>query len=147
MPDATTTTLVATFSTPSPLLRKVLTVDAIVTGLAGLVMAFAAIPLSTRYGLPVGLLRWAGLICMPFAIFDAWLATRSRVHRPAVFFVVACNTLWALDSIVLLLSGWIEPTMLGTVFVVAQAVSTAVFAELEFVGLRRSTMVEAYARR
>ena len=143
----TTTTLVTTFATPSPLLRKVLAADAIVTGLAGLVMVLAAIPLSTRYGLPVGLLRWAGMICLPFAAFDAWLATRERLQRPAVFFVVACNALWALDSVLLLLTGWVAPTALGTVFVVAQAVLTAVFAELELIGLRRSTLVEAYARR
>jgi hypothetical protein len=140
-------TLVATFSTPSPLLRKALMADAVVTGLAGLLMTLAAVPLATRYGLPVGLLRWAGLICLPFGAFDGWLATRTRLQRPAVFFVVACNALWALDSILLLLTGWVEPTTLGTVFVVAQAVATAVFAELEFVGLRRSTQVEAYARR
>jgi hypothetical protein len=146
MSDATTT-LVTTFAAPSPLLRKALTADAVVTGLAGLVMALAAVPLSTRYGLPVGLLRWAGLICVPFGAFDAWLATRMRLQRPAVFFVVACNALWALDSILLLLSGWVEPTTLGTVFVLAQAVFTAVIAELELIGLRRSTLVEAYARR
>ena len=146
MSDATTT-LVSTFSTPSPLLRKALAADAIVTGLAGLAMVLAAIPLSTRYGLPVSLLRWAGLICVPFAAFDAWLATRERLQRPAVFLVVACNALWALDSILLLLTGWVQPTVLGTVFVIAQAVATAVFAELEFIGMRRSTLVEAYIRR
>ena len=146
MSDATTT-LVATFAAPSPLLRKALTADAVVTGLAGLLMVLAAIPLSTRYGLPAGLLRWAGIICLPFAAFDAWLATRLRLQRPAVFFVVACNALWALNSILLLLSGWVEPTAFGTVFVVAQAVVTAVFAELELIGLRRSTLVEAYSRR
>jgi hypothetical protein len=84
---------------------------------------------------------------VPFAAFDAWLATRTRVQRPAIFFVVACNTLWALDSILLLLTGWVEPTTLGTVFVVAQAVFTAAIAEVEFIGLRRSTLVEAHARR
>lgn len=146
MSDATAT-LVTTFATPSALLRKTLAVDAAVTGLAGLVMALAAVPLSVRYGLPVGLLRWAGLICLPFAVFDAWLATRTRLQRPAVFFVVVCNGLWALDSLLLLVSGWVEPAALGTVFVIVQAVLTAVFAELEFIGLRRSTLVEAYARR
>ena len=146
MSDATAT-LITTFSTPSPLLRKVLAADAAVTGLAGLVMALAAIPLSTRYGLPVGLLRWAGIICLPFAAFEAWLAMRTRLQRPTVFFVVVCNALWALDSILLLLSGWVEPTRLGTVLVVVQAVLTAAFAELELIGLRRSTVVEAYTRR
>src|SRR5579859_5195609 len=85
------------FSTPSPLLRKALTADAIVTGLAGLVMALGAAPLSTRYGLPVGLLHWAGLICLPFAAYEAWLAVRTRLQRPAVFVVVVGNALWALD--------------------------------------------------
>ena len=146
MSDATTT-LITTFATPSPLLRRALAVDAVVTGLVGLALALAAIPLSTRYGLPVGLLRWAGIICLPFAGFEAWLATRTRLQRPAVFFVVACNALWALDSVLLLLSGWVEPTARGTVFVVIQAVFTVVIAELEFIGLRRSTLVEAYARR
>ena len=146
MSDATTT-LVTTFSTPSPLLRRALAADAVVTGLAGLVMFLAATALSTRYGLPVGLLRWGGMICLPFAAFDAWLARRTRVQRPAVFFVVACNALWALDSVLLLLSGWVEPTTLGTLFVVAQAVVTVVFAKLEVIGLRRSTLVEAHARR
>jgi hypothetical protein len=146
MSDATAT-LITTFSTPSPLLRKALAVDAAVTGLAGLVLVLAAIPLSSRYGLPVGLLRRAGIICLPFAAFDAWLATRKRLQRSTVFFVVVCNALWALDSILLLLTGWVEPTALGTVFVVTQAVFTVVIAELEFIGLRRSTLVEAYARR
>src|SRR5579863_558613 len=90
MSDATTT-LITTFATPSLLLRRALAVDAVVTGLVGLALALAAIPLSTRYGLPVGLLRWAGIICLPFAAFDAWLATRKRLQRPAVFFVVVCN--------------------------------------------------------
>jgi hypothetical protein len=64
-----------------------------------------------------------------------------------VFAVVACNGLWALDSVLLLVTGWIEPTVLGEVFVLGQALTAAVLAELEFLGLRRSTLVEAHARR
>jgi hypothetical protein len=55
--------------------------------------------------------------------------------------------LWALDSVLLLVSGWIEPTVLGEMFVLGQALIVAVLAELEFLGLRRSTLVEAHARR
>jgi len=64
-----------------------------------------------------------------------------------VFAVVACNAVWALDSVILLLTGWVQPTVLGEVIVLAQAVIVATLAELEFVGLRRSTLVEAHARR
>jgi hypothetical protein len=142
-----TTTLITSFATPSSLLRKALMADSILTGLTGLLLVFAAAPVSTRYGLPVGLLRWSGIIFLPFAAFEGWLATRARLQRPAVFAVVACNALWAVDSVLLLLTGWVEPTALGMVFVIAQALFCAVFAELEFIGLRRSTVVEAHAHR
>ena len=147
MSNATTTSLVISFTAPSPLLRKALLADALLSGITGLALAFAAAPLATPLGLAVGLLRWSGIILLPFAAFVAWLATRGRVQRPLVFAVVACNALWALDSVLLLVTGWVEPTIFGEMFVVGQAAVVAVLAELEFIGLRRSTQVEAHARR
>jgi hypothetical protein len=147
MSNATTTSLVTSFTAPSPLLRKALLADALLSGITGLVLLLAAGPLATLEGLPVGLLRWSGIILIPFAAFVAWLGTRERVQRPLVFAVVACNALWALDSVLLLVTGWVEPTILGEVFVLGQAAVVAVLAELEFFGLRRSTLVEAHARR
>jgi hypothetical protein len=147
MSNATTTNLITSFTTPSPLLRKALLSDALISGLTGLVLAFAAGPLSTPLGLAVGLLRWSGIILIPVAALVARLGTRERVQRPLVFAVVACNALWALDSVLLLVMGWVEPTILGEVFVLGQAVVVAVLAELQFLGLRRSTLVEAHARR
>ena len=147
MSNATTTSLVASFTAPSPLLRKALLADALLSGITGLALLLAAGPLATLEGLPVGLLRWSGFILIPFAAFVAWLGTRERVQRPLVFAVVACNALWALDSVLLLVTGWVEPTILGELFVLGQAAVVAVLAELEFIGLRRSTLVEAHARR
>jgi hypothetical protein len=147
MSNATTTNLVTRFTTPSSLLRKALLADALLSGITGLGLALAAAYLATPFGLAVGLLRWSGLILIPFAVFVARLGTRDRIQRPLVFAVVACNGLWALDSVLLLVTGWIEPTVLGEVFVVGQALVVAVLAELEFIGLRRSTLVEAHARR
>jgi hypothetical protein len=147
MSNTTTTSSITTFTTPSPLLRKALLADALLSGITGLALAFAAAPLATPFGLAVGLLRWSGLILIPFAAFVAWLGTRQRVQRPLVFAVVACNALWAVDSVLLLIIGWVEPTVLGEVFVLGQALVVVVVAELEFLGLRRSTLVEAHARR
>ena len=42
----------------------------------------------------------------------------------------------ALDA--LLVSGWLSPNLLGQLFIVMQAIAVGVFAELEFIGLRRS---------
>jgi hypothetical protein len=65
--------------------------------------------------------------------------TRMRIYRPVVFGVIGLNLLWALDSVALLLSGRVAPTALGSVFTLGQALIVAAVAQLEFVGLRRST--------
>ncbi len=120
--------------------------DAILSGIAGLLLILGATPLTSLLGLPVGLLRGSGLILIPFTAGVAWLGTRDRLRRPLVFAVVACNALWALDSLLLLTTGWVQPTVLGGVVVFLQAALVAALGELEFIGLRRSTLVESHAR-
>ncbi len=51
--------------------------------------------------------------------------------------MIAANALWVVASIALLVSGEVAPTLLGYVFVIAQAVTVLGFAELQWVGLRR----------
>jgi hypothetical protein len=63
--------------------------------------------------------------------------------RLAVWAIIIINTLWALDSVALLLSGWVAPNALGYAFVVLQAVVVAVVAELQYTGMRRSVMLVA----
>jgi hypothetical protein len=123
---------------PSPLLRRALVADALTSGACGLVLAAAAQPLSGLLGLPTGLLRGAGLALLPFAALVAWLGIRTALPRAAVWALVAVNALWVVESVVLVLSGWVQPTGLGVAFVLAQAVLVALLAELEVVGLRRS---------
>jgi hypothetical protein len=60
-----------------------------------------------------------------------------------VWAVIVLNALWTVDSILLLLSGWIEPTELGYGFVIFQAFGVAMFAGLEYFGLRRSPTAAA----
>jgi hypothetical protein len=48
------------------------------------------------------------------------------------------NAAWTLGSIALLFSGAVSPNLLGQVFIVAQAIATGVFAELQYIGLRKS---------
>jgi hypothetical protein len=52
--------------------------------------------------------------------------------------VIAYNALWSLDSVVLLLSGWVAPNAFGLVFVIGQALVVAVLAECQYMALRRS---------
>lgn len=129
----------------STLLRRSLAVDAAMSGAAGMLMATGAGALAAPLGLPASLLTYAGLALLPFAGLLAWLATRVEVPRAAIWAVIACNLVWAVESIALLLTGWVAPTILGHAFVIAQALAVAVITEFEFFGLRRSRPALAVA--
>jgi len=128
---------------PSPLLRQALLADAATSAACGLLMALAAGPLSGILGLPEMLLRLAGIVLLPYAAFIAWLGLRDEVHRVVAWAVVLGNGLWALDSFLLLASGWVEPTRAGYAFVIAQALAVLMYAEFQYVGLRRSQTAAA----
>jgi len=123
---------------PSPFLRRALAADALASGATGLLVALGAGLLERLLALPAELLLYAGVILLPYAAAVGWLASRPAVSGPAIWAVIACNAAWAADSILLLLSGWVAPSALGYAFVIAQALVVAAFAELEFMGLRRS---------
>ena len=124
-------------------LRYALLADAIASGATGLLMIAGAGLLEGLLGLPALLTREAGLVLVPFVAFVALVGTRRVISRPAVQAVIALNVLWVLGSALLLASGWVAPTMLGYAFVIAQAVVVGVFAELQFIGLRRTGMAAA----
>ena len=128
---------------PSDFLRRVLLADAVSSGAMGLLLALLAGPLSRWFGLPSALLLEVGLFLLAFAAFVAVLGLRRASPRLLVWLVIAGNALWALDSVLLLVSGWVAPTALGGVFVVAQALVVAVLAELEYSGLHRSAPLAA----
>lgn len=119
-------------------LRYALLADAIASGATGLLMIAGADLLTGLLGLPVALMREAGLLLVPYVALVAFVGTRETISRPAVQAIVALNVVWVAASIGLLISGFVAPTMLGYVFVIAQAVAVGVFAELQVIGLRRA---------
>ncbi len=119
-------------------LRYALLADAIASGATGPLLIAGADPLTGLLGLPVTLMREAGLLLVPYVALVAFVGTRETISRPAVQAIIALNVLWVAGSIGLLVSGWVAPTALGYAFVIAQAIVVGVFAELQFVGLRRS---------
>lgn len=121
-----------------PLLRRAILLDAAASGLLGVAMALAATPLADLLGLPTGLLRWAGAALLPFALLLGALGSREHPPRPAASAVVAVNLLWIGGSVLLLVAGRVDPTPLGTAFVVVQATAVACFATLQATGLRRA---------
>jgi hypothetical protein len=116
-------------------LRPLLAVDAAMCLACGLVLASAAGALSGMLALPEGLLRGAGLILLPWALFLGWCASRADVPRRAILVVVAVNLLWAADSVVLLASGWVAPNGMGAAFILVQAAAAAGLAVLQALAL------------
>ncbi|MBR0904390.1 hypothetical protein [Bradyrhizobium liaoningense] len=127
----------------STFLRRALLADAVFSGVAALGFTFGAGAFATLFDLPEALLREAGLFLIAYTALVGWLAARPMVSRALVLLVVIGNAAWTVGSIALLLSGSVSPNLAGELMVVAQAIATGVFAELQYVGLRKSGSVVA----
>lgn len=123
----------------SSFLRRTRLLDAVATGATGLTLLAGAGLLAEPLGLPATLLRGAGLLLVPFIGLVAWAALRPVPLAAASWAIIGCNAGWVSVSLALLVGGWIAPTVLGTAFVIAQAVIVGVLAELQLLGLRRTT--------
>ena len=122
----------------STFLRRALLADSIFSGVAALGFTFGAGAFAALFNLPEALLRETGLFLIAYAALVGWLASRASVAKALVLLVVIGNAAWTVGSIALLLSGAVSPNIAGELMVVAQAIATGVFAELQYVGLRRS---------
>ena len=116
----------------SPLLRRVLVADALISAAAGIMMVAGANLLQGLLQLPYSLLMGAGLALFPWTAGLLWLARKPVVPSAAVWTVIVLNVVWVANT-------------LGLAFIGLQAVMVAVLAELEFTGLRRAAPVFAAA--
>lgn len=119
------------------LLRTVLRLDAAASGALGIAAAAGAGALDTLLGLPADLLLGVGAFLVVYAAGLVVLAARRPIPRPAVWVVVLGNSAWVLASVGLAIGQWSALTALGAIVVLAQAAAVAVFADLQFTGLRR----------
>lgn len=138
MTDRTFTETPANAVIPSTLLKRALQADAVASAASGLLMFAGAGMLDQITGLPTGLLRYAGLFLLPYAALVAWMGFRPSLPRWLVWTVILGNFAWAAESVLLVFSSWVAPTAYGIAFVLAQAFVVALFAELQFFGLKRS---------
>jgi hypothetical protein len=123
---------------PSIFLSRALLADAVFSGVAAVALTLGAGALAPFLNLPEILLRETGLFLVAYTELVGWLASRSTVAKALVLLVIVGNAAWTLGSIALLFSGAVSPNLLGQIFIVAQAIATGAFAELQYVGLRKS---------
>ncbi len=118
-------------------LRAALLIDAVASGLTAALLVAGADALRDWLGLPVALMREAGVILVFYVAFVMFVATRDKIAAGAVLAVIACNALWTLASFAIVKAGLIAPTTLGTVFVVGQALAVLALGALQLFALRR----------
>ena len=123
---------------PSSFLSRALLADAVFSGVSAVGLTLGAGVLAPFFSLPEALLRETGLFLIAYTALVGWLGTRQSVLKELVLLVIVGNAAWTLGSIALLFSGAVNPNLLGEVAVVAQAIATGVFAELQYIGLRKS---------
>jgi hypothetical protein len=123
---------------PSLFLRRAILADAIFSGASALLLTFGAGVLAPWLSLPDALLRETGLFLIAYAALVGWLGTRQSMPKALVMIVIAGNAAWTIASIALLFSGTVTPNLLGEAAIAIQAIAVGTFAELQYIGLRRS---------
>ena len=124
---------------PSLFLRRALQADTVFSGAGALIFSLGAGELAPLFNLPEALLRETGLFLIAYAAVVGWMSTRQSLPRILVAVVIAGNAAWTLASIALLFSGVVSPSLLGEAAVAGQAIATGTLAELQYIGLRRSS--------
>ena len=125
----------------SNFLRLVLIADALTCLACGLLLSFSGVYLQNLLGLPAQLMFYSGLSLFPFAALLIYTATRKSISKTVVWVIIGLNLLWTIDSFLLLFSGYVSPTTFGYVFVIFQAIGVLMFADLEFIGLRKAEVI------
>ena len=123
---------------PSLFLRRAIQADAIFSGVSALLLTFGAGALAPWLNLPETLLRESGLFLIVYVLLIGRLGTRQLMPRTMVLIVIAGNVAWTLASIALLFSGMVSPNLLGEIVVAIQAIASGIFAELQYIGMRKS---------
>lgn len=128
----------------SRFLRRVLWGNAIFSTLCALIILIDLGPVSHFLGWP---LQWPlaliGVGLLPFAFFVAYVARQQPLQKSLTWVVIEMDVLWVLASIIVLVVGWpASTTVAGKWTIGAVAEVVALFAILQYVGVRRLGNVE-----
>lgn len=124
---------------PSHLLRRALRGNGIFCFLSGLALTFGATPIASLMGIADASLILAimGIVILGLAVL-LWVATaRPVVDRGFGLIIFVMDAAWVVASVVVLVTDAFSLTTEGRWMVLIAADIVAVFAILEFIGLRR----------
>ena len=123
---------------PDTMVRRVLQIDAVVTGANGVAYLAASSLLDSPLGVPAGFLRGVGAFLCVFALAVWTIAAMRRVHPGAVTSVAVANAGWVAASLTYAIAGWHDPSAGGTVWTILQSMTVAGFAAAQVWAVRRT---------
>ena len=123
----------------SVFMRRAFLLDTITSSMMALLLIFGAGELAPLFNLPEDMLRETGLVLIAYTALVGWLATRQSMPKALVLSVIAINAAWTVASIALLFSGAVTANGLGQIFIAGQAIVPGALAELQYIGVRRSS--------
>jgi hypothetical protein len=120
------------------LLRLALRADAAGSAAAGVLFLAAAGGLDSLLGPDAWVLRALGAVFVGYAVWVWTVAAAAVIARPSAAAVIAANLVSTVVGVAALVAGWLPLTTAGVVVTVALALYTTVFADLQYLGLRRA---------
>jgi hypothetical protein len=99
--------------------------------------------LAQATGLPAALLAGTGVFLVVYALAAAGIASRATPPRTLIGLVALGNVGWAVACAVLAFEGGLPLTLLGKLWLGAQAVVVLLLADLQWTGLRRTASVHS----
>jgi hypothetical protein len=124
------------FASPK-FLRYVLLADSASCVATGALQVLFTGALAELLHLPAPLLLATGVFLLAYAAVVALVATRDSIPLGFVWLLVGGNFAWAAGCVALLAASPLHPSIAGQAWIVAQAVTVVVLAELQWTGLRR----------
>jgi hypothetical protein len=119
-------------------LRRVLQANGLFSAMSGLILTFAAGPVSSFLGLDMPFVLAAigiSLLFYAFGLFQT--AARDPLNRQFVMMAIILDIAWVAGSALILFTPWISLTVSGWWDIAIVADIVAVFAALQYYGLRR----------
>jgi hypothetical protein len=122
---------------PSPLLRRILMINALSWASVGLILFGLGSFLEGMLGLSSGVAQpiGFGLVCVAGLV--GLIEVQPTVPIAAIRAMAVCNVVWFVVTLAALLTGWVEPSRSGVGFIVAQALWLVLVAEAALVALSR----------
>jgi hypothetical protein len=131
-------TLQSISQNPDSLLRRTLQANALFSGISGLAFTAAAQPIALFLGLDAPFVLVAiGVGLLLYALALWFNAGRHPLNRPFVWAAIIGDTAWVVGSYIILLTDWLPLTSAGWWAVAIVADLVAIFAVLQFYGLRQ----------